>query len=81
MTGGEAALRAENDQLRSALREALHRVNVKALGVICDACGAKVGQSCYGNGPMAEPHRGRFAIAERALKMALLEGLGMKVTP
>lgn len=75
------ALQAENDQLRSALREALHLVNVKGLGVVCGSCGAKVGRSCYGNGPMAEPHGIRTLTAASRVKTILLEGLKMQVTP
>lgn len=76
----EASLHAENDQLRSALREALHLVNVRALGVVCGACGSKVGRSCYGNGPMAKPHGIRTQSAEAQVKLILLEALGIPVT-
>jgi hypothetical protein len=76
----EVSLRAENDQLRSALREALRLTNVRALGVVCGSCGSKVGRSCYGNGPMAEPHGVRTQTAESQVKVILLEALGISVT-
>lgn len=71
----EAALQAQNDQLLSAIRDALRLVNVRALGVICPACGAKVGRSCYGNGPMAVPHEGRTNEAHAETRRILLAAL------
>jgi hypothetical protein len=71
----EDALRAQNDQLLSFVRDALHLVNVKALGVVCPACGAKVGRSCYGNGPMAVPHGGRTNEAQAEVRRILLAAL------
>lgn len=69
-------MRAENDQLRSAIREALHLANVKGLGVVCEACGSKVGRRCYGNGPMARVHQGRNQQASDRVKQILLDALG-----
>jgi hypothetical protein len=75
----EVALRAKNDQLLSGVRDALRLASVKGLGVLCPACGAKVGRSCYGNGPMAVPHEGRTALAQEELKKILLNCLDMEV--
>lgn len=72
---GEAALRAEVDQLRSSLRDALRLTNVKGLGVVCESCGAKIGRSCYGNGPMAYPHEGRNRMASDGVRQILLDAL------
>lgn len=72
---GELALQAKNDQLLSVIRDALHLVNVRALGVVCPACGAKVGRSCYGNGPMAVPHEGRTNEAHAETRRILLAAL------
>lgn len=66
------ALRAENDQLRSALREALRLSDPNGLGVVCESCGAKVGRSCYGNGPMAESHESRSRVAVNRVREILL---------
>lgn len=70
------ALGAEIDQLRSAVREALHLCNVRGLGVPCESCGAKVGRSCYGNGPMARPHDARTHAAEEQARQILRDALG-----
>lgn len=66
------ALRAENDQLRSALREALRLSDENGLGVVCGSCGAKVGRSCYGNGPMAQSHEARTRAAVNQVREILL---------
>jgi len=71
----EAGLRAEIDQLRSSVRDALHLTNVKGLGVVCDSCGAKIGRSCYGNGPMAYPHESRTRLASEQVRRILLDAL------
>lgn len=68
-------MRAENDQLRSAIREALHLIDVKGLGVVCEACGSKVGRRCYGNGPMAHVHPGRNQQATDRVKEILMGAL------
>jgi len=72
---GEDALRAKNDQLVSFIRDALRLTTVKALGVVCPACGSKVGRSCYGNGPMAIPHEGRTRQAQDEVHRILLSAL------
>ena len=74
------AIQAKNDQLVSAIRDALHLTNVRALGVICPACGSKVGRSCYGNGPMTVPHEGRTNKAHDELKKVLLAALETGLT-
>jgi hypothetical protein len=66
---------SERIGLRSAIREALHLTNVKGLGVVCEACGSKVGRRCYGNGPMARLHQGRNQQASDRVKQILMDAL------
>ena len=76
----EAGLLARNDQLekevanlRAKFFEALKLVRLGALGVTCSSCGAKPTRFCYGNGPMAETHRGRNELAVEQLDELLTE--------
>lgn len=76
----DSGLLARNDQLekevgdlRAVLFEALKLVRLGPLGVTCESCGSKPAKYCYGNGPMAVPHRGRNELAVRKLDEMLAE--------
>ena len=62
-------------QLTSHIRQALHILNVKALGVTCPSCGSKIGRPCYGNGAMSIPHESRFTAALEEVHRILTQAL------
>lgn len=72
----EAALIAQIDQLRTALREVLRLVDSRGLGVPCATCGARVNRSCFGDEPMAEPHEIRIVQSKEEARQILLASLG-----
>ena len=72
------ALLAEIDQLRTALRVALHLASLGALGVACEECGSKRKKPCYDGGPMTHPHEVRIAVAREKLRLLLTDALTMK---
>lgn len=75
------ALLAEIDQLRTALRVALHLTTLGALGVVCEECGSKVKTPCYDGGPMTHPHEVRITGSREKLRLLLSDALTMKLRP
>lgn len=76
MSGGsEAALIARNDQLLTALREALRLLDSRGLGVSCSICGARVDRSCFEGQSSVEPHEARIVQTREEARKVLLAGL------
>ena len=64
---------AQMDAAREAIR-AQRKYDMRPLNFTCPSCGSKPGESCYGNGPMREPHfiRGNpEPVEERYARAAL----------